>query len=237
VSGLVAVLGGQEHLPGCEALDRRLLAESGLDHPTVTVLLAATVPGRIRAKIAEATAYWPRLGARVIFAYTGGPHETERALVALAAPDLVVLTGGRPWRMQRRLTWQIVDRLLQLSADGVPLMGSSAGAMTMCAWRLDLRPDALPRLRPGLGLVPGAVAPHYGRHATHHVCRVLSRCYPGLPILGLPDRTALLGRDGAFEVVGAGGCTVVHGGTRRRHPGGALVRLDDIAGSDYGYGV
>lgn len=225
MSGLVAILGGQEHLPGVEPIDRRLLAESGMRRPTVAVLLAATVPNRIRAKIAESLAYWPRLGARVRFAYTGGSDETGQALEALADPDLVVLTGGRPWLLQRRLTAPVVERLLCLSDDGVPLSGSSAGAMALGRWRVDIRPDRVPRLRAGLGLVPGAAAPHYGRHGLHHASRVLAHRHPDVPFLGLQDRTALVGRAGSYEVVGAGSATVLRGGTRRRYPGGAAVTL------------
>lgn len=226
MSGLVAILGGQEHLPGVEPVDRRLLAESGLRHPTVAVLLAATVPNRIQAKIAESLAYWPRLGARVRFAYTGAPDETERALDALSDPDLVVLTGGRPWLIQRRLTAPIVERLLCLSDDGVPLSGSSAGAMALGTWRVDLRPNRVPRLRAGLGLVHGAAAPHYGRHGLHHASAVFAHRHPDVPFLGLQDRTALIGRDDHYEVVGAGSATILRGATRRRYPSGARVTLD-----------
>jgi putative intracellular protease/amidase len=225
MSGLVAILGGQEHRPGVESIDRRLLAEAGMTHPTVTVLLAATVPARIQAKIAEAVAYWPRLGARVRFAYTGGGDGTEQALAALTDPDLVVLTGGRPWLIQRRLTPPVVDRLRRLSADGVPLSGSSAGAMALAEWRLHLQPGRAPRLRPGMGLIPGMAAPHYGRHATHHASRVIAYRHPGLPILGLQDRTALVGRHGDFQVMGVGGCTVLRGARGRYHPRGVHVTL------------
>lgn len=228
MSGLVAMLGGQEHHAGCEAVDRRLLAESGVRRPTVAVLLAATVPNRIGAKIAESLAYWPRLGARVRFAYTGGPDETGQALRVLADPDLVVLTGGRPWRIQRRLTPPVVERLLCLSDDGVPLSGSSAGAMALGRWRVDLRPDRTPRLRAGLGLVAGAAAPHYGRHGLQHASWVFSCRYPHVPFLGLQDRTALVGRDGGYEVVGVGACTVLRAGVRHRYGSGALVRLDRV---------
>jgi hypothetical protein len=96
MAGVVAILGGQEHHPGCEPIDRRLLADPGVRRPSVTVLLMATVPRRIDAKIAESTGYWRALGARVRFAYTGGPDQTRDALDALTDPDLVVLTGGRP---------------------------------------------------------------------------------------------------------------------------------------------
>jgi hypothetical protein len=225
VSGLIAVLGGQEHLPGCEPIDRRLLAESGLPNPTVTVLLAATVPNRLRAKVLEATNYWPGLGARVRICSPGGVHDTEHTLEALRDTDLVVLAGGRPWLMRAHLTRPIVQRLRQLSDDGVPLSGSSAGAMALCAWRLHLQPGYAPRVERGLGFVPGVAAPHYGRYATHHVWRAIAYLHPHMAILGLQDRTALVGRDGHYQIMGTGSCTIVRGATSRRYPLGAHVRL------------
>ena len=229
MSGLVAIVGGQEHHPGCEPIDRRLLAESGLSRPTVTVLLAATVPRRIHAKIAESTHYWRRLGAHVRFACTGGPDETEHALDTLLDTDLVVLTGGRPWLIQRRLTSPIVERLLRLSEDGVPLSGSSAGAMALCTWRVDLRPGRALGIRAGLGLVTGAAAPHYDHRATRNMARMVAFHNPDVTFLGLADRTALIGRAGRYEVVGAGSCTVLRGASARRHPGGARVALEPRA--------
>lgn len=226
MSGLVAVLGGQEHQPGCEPIDRCLLADGGMTRPTVAVLLAATVPARVGAKMAEACGYWSGLGATVRFGYTGGADETEQALQALSDPDLVILTGGRPWLLHHRITPPIVDRLRRLHDGGVPIAGSSAGAMALSTARLHLQPGQVPRVRPGLGFAPGAVAPHYGRHGTGHACRILTRRHPELTILGLRDRTALVGRGGgAWDVMGAGDCTIVRGGVRQRHPSGATLRL------------
>jgi cyanophycinase-like exopeptidase len=225
VSGLIAVLGGQEHHPGCEPIDRRLLAECGLSNPTVTILLAATVPNRIGAKVLEITNYWPGLGARVRISCLGGVHDTEQTLEALRDTDLVVLAGGRPWLMRARLTNLIIERLWQLSDEGVPLSGSSAGAMALCAWRLHLQPGRSPRVERGLGFVPGFAAPHYGRHGTQHAWRVIAHHHPHMEVLGLQDRTALIGRDGHYQIMGAGSCTILRGGTSRRYPSGARVRL------------
>jgi hypothetical protein len=151
VTGLVAALGGHEHQPGCEPIDRRLLAESGLRRPTVAVLLAATVPRRVEAKIAEATTYWHRLGARVRIGFTHAARHVE--------------DRSTPW------------------AD---------------------------------------------RTSSSQIAGVVARFCPDLTVLGLPDRTALIGRDGTYEVVGVGTCTVVRGGHRRQHPPGAAVDLADL---------
>lgn len=230
MSGYVAVAGGQEHQHGCEDIDRRLLAESRRSDPVVAVLLGASVPRVVPARMAQATEYWSRLGATARFAFTGQHDESREALDVLESPDLVVLTGGRPWLLQRRLSPALTGRLRQLWESGVPLSGSSAGAMAMCEWRLDLEPRQPLRFRRGLGLVPGVAAPHYGRHGIHHVSSVVSRRFPELPILGLPDRTALVGREGRFDVVGAGSCTVLLGGRKRTYSSGeTLVLAESVA--------
>lgn len=88
VTGLLALIGGQEHQRGCEPIDRRLLRESSVSHPEVAVLLAATTPRRRAFKIAEATAYWRRVGARARIAFTGRPDDVEHALELLQQPGL-----------------------------------------------------------------------------------------------------------------------------------------------------
>lgn len=225
MTGHIALLGGGEHQHGCERIDRRLLAESGVGRPTVVVLVAATVRRHVGAKIAEASTYWRRLGATTRFAFATERSGTDDALTALRDPDLVVLTGGRPWLLHRRLTAPIVRRLHQLHIDGVPLAGSSAGAMALASVRLHVEPGRVPSLLPGLGLVAGAAAPHYGRHRTPGIVELVARRHPRLTILGLPDRTALVGSDGHFDVMGAGECTVVRGDSTRRYPPGATVVL------------
>ncbi len=227
MTGLLALIGGAEHTPGCEAIDRRLLWDSGVRRPTVTVLLAATAPRRRAFKIAEAAHYWSRLGAKVQFAFTGLPDDAERALAALADPDLVVFTGGHPWLLHARMEGTpLLERVMELWRGGVPLSGSSAGAMALCEWRQQLQPPRPFRLVPAFGLIRGsAAAPHFDRRTVRQWATWAVRRYPHLQVLGLDDRTALVGRDGTFEVVGAGGFTLLEGNRLCRYPGGAEVRL------------
>jgi len=100
--------------------------------------------------------------------------------------------------------------------------------MALCAWRMHLQPGVMPGVERGLGFVPGLAAPHYGRHATHHACRVLVYLHPQVPILGLQDRTALVGRDGRYQVMGAGTCTIVRDATRRPYRSGDEIRLPAV---------
>jgi len=233
VSGLLALLGGQEHTEGCEAIDRRLLEEVGSDRPSVTVVLAASTPRRRAFKTHEAHAYWGRLGCDVQIAMAGGADETQRALDALAAPDIVVLTGGHPWLLHARLDRSpVLERILDLWHSGVPLSGSSAGAIALCEWRQYLKPPRPFRLVPGaFRVLPGtAAAPHFDRYGLHRWARAVSRRYPKLRILGLNDQTALVGRGDEFTVVGQHDVAMVQGGRATRFPVGATLEVGMPAG-------
>lgn len=227
MTALLALNGGQEHTPGCEAIDRRLLEDTGSRVPQVTVVLAATSARRRAFKIAEARGYWGSMGIPVRFAMCGGPDEVEQSLDALADPDLVVMTGGHPWLLHARLEGsRVLVRIRELAAEGVPLSGSSAGAIAMCEWRQHFRPPNPLRLVRAFGLVPGtAAAPHFSLYGLERIVTAISRRYPHLEILGLDDRTAVVGRGNEFGVYGTGGVTLVHGGRVRRFPNGASLQL------------
>lgn len=213
MTGLLALLGGQEHTSGCESIDRRMLAEARHDIPRVTVLLAATTPRRRAFKTNEALTYWRSLGIQPQIAMAGGPNETKRALAALDDPDIVVMTGGHPWLLHRRLDGSpVLDRILDLWRSGVALSGSSAGAIAVCEWRQHLQPPRPFRLVRAFGLLPGsAAAPHYDRYGLDRWAQQVSRRYPQLRILGLNDRTALVGRNGEFTVYGESSITLLQG--------------------------
>lgn len=227
MSGTLALLGGQEHTAGCEVIDRRLLEEVRSSRPVIAVVLAASTPRRRAFKIAEASAYWSAFGVDVRFAMHGGPNELDRALHALQDPDLVVMTGGHPWLLHARLMGTAVQRrIVELWQHGVPISGSSAGAIALCEWRQYLQPPHPLRLVRSFGLVPGtAAAPHYDRYGLRHWVARISRCYPALQVVGLSDRTALIGGDGQFQVYGKGSVTVVRQRQATTFTAGAQVEL------------
>lgn len=227
MTGLLALLGGQEHTAGCEPIDRRLLQEARHDKPSVTVVLAATTPRRRAFKTNEAQVYWGGLGVDVQFAMNGGPNETERALAALDDPDIVVMTGGHPWLLHTRLDGSpVLRRILELWKSGVPLSGSSAGAIALCEWRQHLQPPRPFRLVRAFGLVRGcAAAPHFDRYGLDRWAVQVARRNPLLRVLGLNDRTALVGRDGEFTVYGASSVTVIENQRSTRLPRQASLQL------------
>lgn len=220
MNGPLALIGGQEHTPGCEPIDRRLLELSGAEHPVVTILpFASSRRTRIRA-VDLAVSWWrDHLGVDVLVAPTNG-HGCEEEI---ARADVLVMTGGVPDRLFRRLGGSVVwNLLLDRWYRGVPLSGASSGAMVVAGHRQCVQPPFL--LVPGLSLLPHvAVAPHHEHRIPRLIATVRTHTHPDLTIVGIEDRTALLAHGGRFEVLGSGVVTVRRGRWSQVHPPGTLV--------------
>lgn len=233
MTGLLSLVGGREHTPGCEPIDRHLLAATRTSRPVVTVVpFASSLRTRART-VGLAVGWWERLGAEVLVA----APESSGAVRSVGAADVVVLTGGVPDRLHRRLddhvVWQAIrDAWLR----GAHLTGSSSGAMVAAAWRQSVRPPFA--VRPGLGLVADlAVAPHHDLALPRAVASWRAHTHPHLVIAGIDERTALVGCDGRFEVRGTGTVTLRRGRWSRtlRHgdryvlPGRGTPRLSAVS--------
>jgi cyanophycinase len=138
----------------------------------------------------------------------------ESHVTALAAADLVYLSGGNPGYLVETLrnsaAWQaIVARWLR----GGALAGSSAGAMAMGEWTL-VRPAGQFRGMPGswqagLGLLPGiGVIPHYDRFGSERTLPRVQDSPDNLVILGIDEDTVILNAGGSARVLGRGTVTV-----------------------------
>lgn len=219
-SGLVALVGGGEHLPGCEPIDRHLLEATPRARPVVVVIpYASSLRTRARA-VGQAVEWWDALGADVLVA-DHDPTSAEH----IAAADIIVLTGGVPDRLAARLEGSpLPEAIVARHRAGAHVAGSSSGAMVLGAARQSVRPPF--RVVPGLGMVPGvAVAPHHDRPNIARMTRLRTRTHPHLVLLGIDDRTALVGRDGTYVVRGVGSVTVSRGTWARRYGAGDMIRL------------
>jgi cyanophycinase len=95
------------------------------------------------------------------------------------------------------------ESLLQAWRDGAVVAGSSAGAMVLTDPMVDSRGGAL---TVGLGMVEQlAVIPHFGHENAEKVHRSIALAAPGLPVVGIPERTALIrDPDGGWRQAGRG---------------------------------
>lgn len=221
MTGLLGLLGGREHGPGCEPIDRLVLEATGRPDPLVAVVpLASSLRTRART-VGRAVGWWDELGATTVVA--GPDADATRRLIDRA--DIVVLPGGVPDRLHHRLLDSgLVAHLVARWQAGVHLVGSSSGAMVVGSDRQTVRPPFA--VRPGFGLLPGvAVAPHHELTVPRTVAAWRARTHPHTVIVGIDEATGLVGRDGRFRVLGEGHVTVRRGAWVRVHGSGDEIDL------------
>ena len=111
---------------------------------------------------------------------------------------------------------------------GTPLSGSSSGAMVLGEVRQSVRPPF--RVIPAFGMLQGvAVAPHHQRVVPRWLAATRARTHPHLTIVGVDDRTALVGtRSGELRVMGPGEVTVRRGSWWRTYPSGAVLAPEEL---------
>ena len=130
--------------------------------------------------------------------------EDEANAAEVRASRFVYLGGGSPMHLRSVLKASPVwEALLDAWRDGAVVAGSSAGAMVLTDPMVDPRGGAL---TVGLGMVEElAVIPHFGDENAEKVHRSIALAAPGLPVVGLPERTALIrDPDGAWRQAGQG---------------------------------
>ncbi|MBA3876475.1 MAG: hypothetical protein C0498_05995 [Anaerolinea sp.] len=167
------------------------------------------------------------LTVRIRHARAVDATSAEDATIAgrLAGADLVYLPGGDPDAVVEILAGTLAWRSVEAArARGAVVAGASAGAMALGerTW-----------MRDGLGAGFGwagrlAVVPH----ATAERVVSMRSAVDGLPrgtelaILGLPERTGVTGRPGAWVVVGDAGVWwwPPHAPAPRHEPAGAIIR-------------
>lgn len=221
MTGILAVVGGREHTPGCEPIDRAVLAATGVADPLVVVVpLASSLRKRPRA-IDCAVRWWDDLGARVRIALPANGRVDD----LLGAADVIVMTGGVPDRLSRNLArGGTGDLIVRRWREGAALVGSSSGAMVMGAMWQSVRPPFA--VLPGYGLLAGtAVAPHHDTAIPRGVAAARARTHPHALVLGIDEATGLVGADGVFEVLGVGRVTVRRGTWRASWRAGERVDL------------
>lgn len=201
MSGTIALVGGGEWGEGC-TFDAGLLATSGASEVLVLPTAAAYEhPGRA---IETATAYFAGLGATVSACMVLARPEAEDGsnAEAVAAARFIYLSGGSPLHLRSVLKdTKVWDALVHAWQAGAVVAGSSAGAMVLTDPMVDPRGGALTL---GLGLIEQlAIIPHFDSWSQDKVRRTIGLTPPGVPVVGIPEQTALI-RDAAGEWTMAG---------------------------------
>jgi cyanophycinase-like exopeptidase len=202
MSGLIALVGGNEFRPYCEPMDRALLAKI-VGKPKVVIVPTAAAQENPALAAKNGVRYFKRLGARaeaamVVDSATG--RETKWVTLIQSA-DLVYFTGGNPVYLLKTMrnapAWKAA---LEVWKSGRMLAGSSAGAM-ICGGKMWAPGEGWCE---GLGLLPGiAVIPHHARLAALWNAEQMRVSLPKEVILvGIDEATVLLGPP--WQVIGPG---------------------------------
>jgi cyanophycinase len=209
--GVLALVGGGEWTPGC-SFDAELLAASG--GTDVVVLPTAGAYEHPERQVVLAGSWFEELGAHVegLMVLSRSDAEDSGAAAVVAGARFIYLGGGSPLHLRSVLKGSLVfDALLGAWRSGAVIAGSGAGAMALTDPMVDPRGGAL---TVGLGLVARmGVVPQFGDvHEDAHgakLHRSVALAPEGLPIVGIPERTALIrDPDGSWRSAGAGEPTV-----------------------------
>jgi cyanophycinase-like exopeptidase len=233
--GPIALVGSGEFLPAMAELDASLLATTGRRRPRVAILPTASWPDGVAVFerwAALGIEHFSALGAEVeaVFVRDRADADDAAHVQAIGEADLVYLSGGKPGYLSGTLAGSRVEAaLLAVHARGAVLVGCSAGAMVLADRHFDFRRRKLiwpTRWSSGLGLVPRAsVVPHYDAWPEPLSALIVLQAPRGTAVLGIDEETALVGRDGSWQVRGRSRVTVWRGRQRERFRAGDEFRL------------
>jgi cyanophycinase len=198
---LLAFVGGGEWLPGAH-YDAELLERSGADE--VLVLPTAAAYENPERAVETASRWFSGLGSRVrgLMVLRHEQANAQANAAAVREARFIYLSGGSPLHLLSVLKGSSVFEALEGAwRSGAVVAGSSAGAMVLADPMVDPRGGAF---TVGLGLVEElAVVPHHDSGTSHHFWRTLELAPKGLPIAGIPERSALIRElDGSWRSVG-----------------------------------
>ena len=207
MSGVVALVGGGEWRDGC-TFDAGLLAASGADE--VLVLPTAAAYEHPERAVDSAVAWFSGLGAKArgLDVLTRPDAEEPAFADEVRSARFIYLAGGSPLHLRSVLKeTKVWDALVAAWGDGAVVAASSAGAMVVTDPMVDPRGGAFTL---GLGLIEQlAVVPHFNDWSHDKLHRTLHIAAAGLPVVGIPEQTALIrDADGGWRTEGVGDVSV-----------------------------
>jgi cyanophycinase len=216
-------------------VDAGLLASTGVARPRVVVLPTASYPDGedvFERWASMGVAHFAALGAEVepVLVRDRAGADDPVAAQAIGEADLIYLSGGKPGHLRRTLDGSAVGAaLLAAHERGAVLAGCSAGAMILAGHAFEFRIGLVPwplRWGRGLGLAAGvSVIPHYDAWPESLSALIALQAPRGSVLLGIDEETAVIGRNGGWQVHGAARVTVWRGRRRERFRAGETFRI------------
>ncbi len=235
--GPIALVGGEEFMPGNEPQDEllvRVAAALPSDRPAFVIATAAARQGADRA-VENAVRWFAGLGLDLeeLPVRTRGKANAPDVAAMARRGRFFYLLGGDPGIVPATLrgtaAWSAVTEAWR---EGAPLAGSSAGAMALGEWTLirsRMPGDSQRQPRDGLALLPRvAILPHFDDFGERWIeSATASLSGRDAVLLGVDARSAAVWADGTWHAMGRGTVTVIdaHGERRRIPPGDAITGL------------
>ena len=233
--GTLALVGAGEFLETMSAVDRQLLDKAGGSH--VVILPTASAPdgpGVPEKWIGMGVDHFNRLGAQAdgVLALDRAQCDDPANADRVAAADLIYFSGGKPdYLYQTLVDTKVWSAVRSVFDRGGVIAGCSAGAMILGGYvpEFTMRVGVpwITRWMQAFGLVPNAiVAPHYNEFPEIMVNVIFGRRPAGSYLIGVDGRTALIGSNGTWRVMGAGRVTIRRGRNVKRYTEGQVVSLE-----------
>jgi cyanophycinase len=204
--GPLALVGGRAWEEGCD-FDAELLELSGAKE--VLMLPTAAAYENPTHRVDVARAWFGGLGATTVElpVFTRRDAVKDENVDAVRAARFIYLGGGSPLHLRSVLKDSpLWDALVAAWNEGTVIAGASAGAMVLTDPMVDPRGGAFTL---GLGLVSQvALITHFDQWSPEKVQRTVRLGSKGIPVAGVPDRTALIREPSGWRVAGVGEVTV-----------------------------
>jgi cyanophycinase len=212
MSGTLALVGGAEWTDGCD-FDAELLAASGAAEVLVVPTAAAYEnPAHL---VERARTWFASLGASVsvLEAYRRADALDESMVVRAASASFIYLSGGSPMHLRSVLKdTPLWEAIVAAHHAGAVLAGSAEGATVLCSHMVDSRGGAF---TVGLDLLTEVtVIPHYDQWSEDKWHRTVRLAPPGMTVLGIPERTAVIATGGHWRSVGSDPVATYRDGSR-----------------------
>lgn len=234
MTGHLALVGSGEYLPVMHDIENALLDAGEKRTGTRRFVQLATAA----APEGDATIrYWHDLGAQaatrlnaeqVIVDVRNSDDANNPALAQLLSDAaLIYLSGGNPVFLAKTLTNSRVGHaIVDQWRAGSSLAGCSAGAMALGGHVVDLRHIRSAGV-PGLGVAAQVrVLPHFDRWGGRMPDLLLKPFIrQDCILLGVDEDTAVVNRDGSWQVSGRQSAWVISGTGRAEFPHGSLISL------------
>jgi cyanophycinase-like exopeptidase len=228
-----AFLGAGEFEPWHDDVDRRLL--DGSAGPVLVAPTAAAHEGEATFDrwAAMGLAHFGRLGveARVLPLRRREDAARDDIVAALDDASMIFFSGGNPWRLAETVRdtpfW---GRLLERLGDGMAYAGCSAGVACLTERTFDSDTvDVADIIKPGLGTFRRLLfGPHWDTvdgwipGTTAFITGLVG---PGETLIGIDERTAMLGDGDTWDVAGEAAIHVFRDDAWTTYPAGSTFDL------------